>query len=316
MSKGVNFTQKSADRISDVVREVEGRPFPETVSDRRRAGGLGRSTLWEVTAVQTGPGTVTIKRVSNIDFDLNDPSEKEDILYDPDNAPSVGDRGLLIRLGEGPLFFFRRPVGINRRFIDAIAYVKQSAPDINFGYPTVAKCRAETDGVGASDTWYAIFHFTSPPPLLADAVPSGITGLENVHFPQGDGSFWRSTNPSASNRFAMAPFAIRQSFDPSTITYNSYLALTKQGMQQMRALDDPAPSGTINFIGNIMSTSLENTHTGPDFIDRLFKDSPSYGIALQTIIAPTGLNSYAEANFKLRNVEDRWYNGWVEWPGT
>ncbi len=111
--QGVNFTRPAARRISDVVREVEGQPRPEPVLQRHRAGGLGRSTLWEVTAVNPSedPPNCTIRRVENQDGDLITASQKEDILYDLDDPPKVGDRGLLVRFGEGKLVFFKGALG-------------------------------------------------------------------------------------------------------------------------------------------------------------------------------------------------------------
>jgi len=107
MSPGVNFDRATADRIERAVLAVERSPLISSGAQRHRAGGLGRLSLWEVTEVQTTPKTVTLQRVDNSDMDLITIRDREDIAYDPDAAPSVGDRGLVIRLGDGVLFFFR-----------------------------------------------------------------------------------------------------------------------------------------------------------------------------------------------------------------
>ena len=107
----VNFTPDAARRISETVHKVESMGHPGKNLQRRRAGGLGRMTLWEVVSVQTGPETCTIRRVQNAAGDLNTESEKTGILYDTDNEPDTGDRGLLVRLGLGVLFFFAGGAG-------------------------------------------------------------------------------------------------------------------------------------------------------------------------------------------------------------
>ena len=110
--ESVNFTPEAAERISEAVQKVEQMPHPGKNLQRRRAGGLGRSELWEVTAVNDIAETCTIKRVENQAGDLIDISQKIDILYDTDQVPQVGARGLLIRLGNGNLMFFEGGGGV------------------------------------------------------------------------------------------------------------------------------------------------------------------------------------------------------------
>lgn len=223
--QGVNFTPDAARRISNVVREVEGQSRPEPVLQRHRAGGLGRSTLWEVTAVQTGPGTVTIKRVSNIGFDLNDLSEKEDILYDPDNEPSEGDRGLLIRLGEGDLFFFKREAGqiVLRYQVSDWAQIHQTAPDVNDNQPALVIV-AKNDLT--PDEWRGLFKWDGAPIDLS--AYSGITfrdALTFTPFPFFPKVFFGSAGPGTFF-VAYAISTITADFDPTTVTWNTAPATT------------------------------------------------------------------------------------------
>ncbi len=222
---GVMFDRESAKRIADGTRKIERIPGGEQDLQRRRAGGLGRSTLWEVTAVQTGPGTVTIKRVSNIAFDLNDPSEKIDILYDPDNEPAVGDRGLLIRLGNGNLFFFKRDIGVEILQTIEYAYVNEDVPGSNFGYPTQAKARQYFPDIN-NDRW-AIMKFSSP----------AVGSYKEIIFAEvlsvGSRIFISSDNQdfNTGEHADLHIFTIDQDFDASTITWTTAqsLSLTSLG---------------------------------------------------------------------------------------
>ena len=70
-------------------------PVPETHS---RLPGIV-----EVTAVDTGAGTCTVKRRFDND-NLIDATERSGVVYD--DQPSIGDIGIIGRYGDGHLFFF------------------------------------------------------------------------------------------------------------------------------------------------------------------------------------------------------------------
>jgi len=134
MAPGVNFTRSSARRISEAVKKIEAIPTG-TNTQRQRSGGLGRMSLWEVTAIQTGAGTVTIKRVKNqLPGDLIDQSIKINVVRDNLKPASVGDRGLLIRQGNGSLFFFNCDVPSFVTVINEAALVKSDFPDTTFNF--------------------------------------------------------------------------------------------------------------------------------------------------------------------------------------
>lgn len=212
---GLTFDRQSVERIGNVVRKVERMPGGEQDLVRRRAGGLGRAGLWEVTAVQTGPETVTIKRVDNIDFDLNDPSEKEDILYDPDKTPSVGDTGLLIRLGGGALLFFSRDIvarAVELFTVSAVAGVSPDNPDTHY-----AAAIASKDSIG-SDEFYAVMKLTPFAPLVGDvrnfSIFTGIfteltiqTSIPSVGF-------------ASVAKVSLDMGGLKEDFDIDTVTWN------------------------------------------------------------------------------------------------
>lgn len=220
---GITFGRSSAKRIVDVVRKVERIPGGEQSLQRQRAGGLGRSTLWAVTAVQTGPGTVTIKRVSNISFALNGPSKKENVLYDPALEPSVGDRGLLIRLGEGDLFFFSKEAGPTVVYLTDYRFIKQSAPDTNFGADG-RDCEIVLDGA-TPDEFRGIMKFerriTANDPIFDSVVLRRVRRV-NATVEDGGGSA-----PVADITFKLDVYKITQNFTPSLITWNTYAVLSR-----------------------------------------------------------------------------------------
>ena len=106
MSEGVQFTEDAATRIVRVVRHVEQTGAVLSRPPRRPGRTpLRRPPLWEVTAVDTGAGTCTVRSWEDSGGTLNALSEKTDVVYDPNNEPSTEDVGLLARLGSGDLFF-------------------------------------------------------------------------------------------------------------------------------------------------------------------------------------------------------------------
>lgn len=230
MAKGVNFTPAAARRISNVVREVENRPYPEKSLQRRRAGGLGRSTLWEVTAIQTGPKTVTIRRVENQDGDLIAPSEKINILYDPDNVPAVEDRGLLIRLGNGSLFFFRREADVSQ--IHRVTWagwsqVREATPDGTFEVNQAATTSFYQAGVAQKRI--VVVEFDEPTGL---SVPNGGKVWLQVGMPHWGISANDITAGAKSVESECNVWFIKEAFDYTTITYNIYTGLAKIQVSQ------------------------------------------------------------------------------------
>lgn len=210
MVMGVNFTRESGERISDAVKKVEAMPDP-TNTQRRRAGGLGRMTLWEVTAVQETPKTVTVKRVLNQDGILIDASLKSGVLYDPDTKPSIGERGLIIRLGEGSLFFFRREAA-RRIFITEHSHTLASSPDATFGFPTIARSQ-KIEGSGQVSAGF--FKFANVIPEVGDAlyyfVSLGIIDLVA----------WTSVKGAKIENGSVTFRAIQEDFDASQVTWNN-----------------------------------------------------------------------------------------------
>jgi len=60
--------------------------------------------VYEVTAVDTGAGTCTVKACYNHTGTLVSTTEQAGIYYDSDNEPSVGDVGLVMRTANNALF--------------------------------------------------------------------------------------------------------------------------------------------------------------------------------------------------------------------
>lgn len=269
---GVNFTRESADRIADTVRRSERQASPDNKLQRRRAGGLGRSTLWEVTAVQTGPGTVTIKRVSNIAFDLNDLSEKTDILYDPDNEPSVGDRGLLIRLGQGTLFFFRR-VGASSAvtYLSESALVKSDAPNTNFNHNVTPLTLYEDHNGVKHDI---VYEFATP---ITAAEFLNTRSLFKIGHITGIGTPYSGTPGSQSVTILIDVYTIKEAFDASAITWNSLAGLSTK---KITGSNFNSSSFGVSFLGS--ATLLRPTQFGDVATPGLTSDAwPMYGIYLE-----------------------------------
>ncbi len=315
MGQGVNFTRDGARRISNVVREVENQSRPKNVLDRRRAGGLSRLTLWEVTAVQTGPETVTIKRVDNTDFDLNDPSEKTDILYDPNDAPSVGDRGLLIRLGSGSLYFFRR-LGINRIYIDKISTVIPASPDSSYldtGTAIIINPTNVTIQIG-------IFKFTSPLPYIA-----AITDSEDVFLSLKQTTlFGRPLSTTVSvgkvQELNLVPKLIVQDFDITNLTYNIYLTLDAISPTPFAIWNlghgggfDPARIKHRVFTVAGAITSIDQ----PSFMRSFFLQDPKrvYGFAIEFAWVQGGAYENGDFNWNISRVatEHAQSFSYIEW---
>ncbi len=322
MSKGVTFTRKSADRISNVVREVENRPYPINETQRHRGGGLGRSTLWEITEIQNDPEqpdplTCTIRRVTNTDWDLNEPSEKTAILYDPDNEPAVGDRGLLIRLGSGSLFFFKREVALNRVYVNEYCYVERNNPDTNYGYPTLARQNGNKSLLYVSQR-DAVFKFSKQLPSIGD--------LENATVNLGtndDGIIWTDwfTSSHKTILFKWELHAIREDFDASAITWNILQGLSTSNLgyvSEFRCYVDVSSDSQAN--GNYSWAGDGNGFVlgGNDLRNMLDPDAgdSAYGFYLrgdffgdEVLNVAVGLDTVRE---ELEAGTGK-YSSWIEW---
>lgn len=317
---GVTFSRKSGQRISAAVRKIEQMPLGQQNLQRRRAGGLGRSTLWEVTAVQTGPGTVTINRVSNIAFDLNDPSEKVDILFDPANEPAVGDRGLLIRLGEGNLFFFRPAVGVNRIFIDKISTVIPALPDTTFLDTGTAIIITPV-----ANTQIGIFKFASALPTISGVGSSAIIddAILSLKKTALYGNTSRTISASKKQFLNIVPKIIQQDFDITNLTYNIYTGLdvfapTPFVLQELREVKPVDSRITLLGLNNLATISTRESSPGPDDFMRAFFNRPgkqAYGFAIE-LAWQTGAE-FEGGNFNwnmnLIATEHGGFMSYIEW---
>ena len=223
---GVTFTQKSADRIAKVVKQVEGTPVGEATQQRRRAGGYRMSSLFEVTAVQAGDETVTLKRVQDTDDNLNERSETLEVAYDPDNEPEVGDRGLIIRLGDGTRFFFKRGASLARRYATEAAEIDVQNPDASpVDYPT--GLRLDTDISDNTVKWVTAWKFASPLPGTISSAQEILMKFSHLAWGITDNMRFQSGSSTVRVQLQITP--IRETFDLSTLTYNQLVALTGFG---------------------------------------------------------------------------------------
>lgn len=310
---GFLLSRKSLRRTGDAVRKIERLPGGEQDLQRRRAGGLGRAGLWQVTAVQTGPGTVTIKRVNNIALDLNDPSEKEDILYDPVDVPAVDDRGLLIRLGEGPLFFFKR-AAINRTYIDKISEVSTVLPDTSFP-DTGTAIVIDSSNVNFQ---IGVFKFTSALPSIATLADSEDTLLSL----KKTGLFGKLTGATVSagkkQQLNLVPRLILQDFDITNLTYNIYTTLdtaspTPFAIWELAAGLNPA---LINHQVFRVAGAITSGDQAP-FMRSFFTQSPKqvYGFAIELAWVQGGSFENGNFNWNLSRfaTEHGKYLSYIEW---
>ncbi len=325
MSPGVNFTRKAAERISNVVKEVENRPFPTNQTQRRRGGGLGRSTLWEVTEVfpAADPPTCTIKRVSNIDFDLNDPSEKTDILYDPNIPVSEGDTGILIRLGEGDLFFFSR----RGRFIEYIPFinlVNAGLPDTSYppvGAAIIGDPNTYSGGRTGNMDQIGVCKFQSP--LIYDQpleYPNG-RKLKDINMLFG----WSALgNQNAqivlpqlvTSRVYMQAYYIHEDYDENDLTYNDYMALdvtTAQTVQLFVAVNRAAGDSDFGAAAypSVVFASTDST-AAATFLTGLFTgEKPVYGFGIEFVY--TGTDFYWYWQIRQELTENNAPATYLEW---
>lgn len=307
MPERVTFTRKSADRIAKVVKRVENMPSAEPIQQRRRAGGYRMESLWEVTAVDTGDEVVTLKRVQDTDDNLNDPSETEDVAYDLDDVPAVGNRGLIIRLGDGTRFFFRRGIGLNRTHIDEHAWIDEANPTTNNGYPTQAHIRAEHDN---SDQRIGIFKFASVLPK---------TGGETVFVNLGNVTPFDcnigGVFPSSLATFRLDLHAIKEDFDASAITWNDFAGLSKTTISDIVEVFQWNTSMVIQITMRTVkgwTSPLVIKHGALGGV--LFDDPQCYGIALEGKWDGAGMVSgrFGGVIIRTASVGGK-YLSWVEW---
>ena len=139
----VTFERESAERIARVVREVESQR-PGTGRPRRRQmkGPSKYGWLFQITAVDEGAGTCTVERYKD-SGNLTTP-ELTEVNYDAENVPSVDDLGIVLRQGDGGMFFF--PGGGGGQPVMIQPYRSNMSAD-NTGYT----CRSiKADGTAGS----------------------------------------------------------------------------------------------------------------------------------------------------------------------
>lgn len=252
MAPGMTFDRQSVKRIARAVRQSESTQVPPETLSRRRAGGLGRASLWEVTAVNTGAETCTLERVENQDFDLIARSEREDVLYDPDNEPSVGDRGLVVRLGEGSLFFFRRAAAAGKINITDWGYIDEDNPATNYYQAGLLTWQYNPNVVSGRDK-RMILKLGSTASTIADILLS--LGVMATPPPGGGGQgvvlrYGHTTGSFAAFDVRIETYAITQDFDPTTVTWNTAAGLSKTMIDTQRFVFPSlyTPSGSLQVI--------------------------------------------------------------------
>lgn len=97
--EGSAVKREAMDALIRRVAALEGREWPDSQAETWQH-------VWEVTGVDNGTCTVRCRYDND---NLIETAELTGVVYDADNAPAVGDIGLLVRLGSGALFFFSKP---------------------------------------------------------------------------------------------------------------------------------------------------------------------------------------------------------------
>jgi len=143
------------------------------------AGRRPRPRLWQVTAVDTTAGTCTVQGVRwDGDSLVTDSTrEKQEVLYDPNNPPSTGDRGHLKGLSGGDLFFFKK------RMISAWRSPSESKDIEETGGAAGVHCRQAYDGNAWSTTEDTLALFK-----MEDSLP--IRAQERITCRVGPNSNW------------------------------------------------------------------------------------------------------------------------------
>lgn len=311
MSPGVNFTRKSADRIASTVHTVE-RSAPVGIStQRKRGGGLGRSSLWEVTAVQTTPKTVTLQRVDNPDMDLVTVRDREDIYYDPDAEPVVGDRGLVIRLGDGSLFFFRHRGGNAQRIsVSEYSKVDDSVPDTTVDYKDIAAGEVATGSmvtgtVGGAEQRVVL----KWPKKLSGITTADVTlciGKSTLLVFTGFGS---GDTPVGITEISLVMTHILEDFTASTLTWNNLSGLS-MGASGILAVTRPR-SLYISGAGNTGARSFDGI-VGASGILQLPDLNDSYGLELK-LVANTIPSQFTTYQMETTSMQIQTSTAFISW---
>ena len=318
--QGVQFTKPAADRIANTVRSVEGRPFPPGGLQRRRSGGGSRPTLWEIVSIQTGTETCTIRRVENQAGDLVAASEKTDILYDTENPPNTGDRGLLIRLAEGSLFFFSPGRALNRINMVSACYVDNLNPDTGgLGYSKFPILYRKKISSSVTEQWQGVFKFDRRCPPEPTPGDKQIT----LHFPitlSGLESYWPTGGDEAE--IIVRIYGIMDDFDPATLTWNQLQALntwfitTAPFMEYMSQPYGPRTSYAIwtpRAWGPRMGWYVGESSMAGGL--QLLFEKEVYGVYAEIqLLGTERIDSWTRMRMELIDYEDvTAWNGFLEW---
>lgn len=131
-----------------------------------RQSAYGR--LYEVTAV--GGGTCTVQR-PKAGGGLDADSELTDVAYDADSAPAVGDRGEVLRLAEGNLYFHPGG-GTGTPGLPVMIKAKANMAADNVAYGCVYLSAAGAEGAGLTAR--------RPPGQLIRAYEVGYLGQDSA----------------------------------------------------------------------------------------------------------------------------------------
>jgi hypothetical protein len=114
--QGCVFSPSGAQRIVAAVRAVEAQPLQGGSGQPGASRYTSPAGLWQVTAVNEGAGTCTVKRV-NADNTLVAASE-QDVGIDADYPPAADDRGTLLTVADFGLRFSASGGGAAGTFVD------------------------------------------------------------------------------------------------------------------------------------------------------------------------------------------------------
>ena len=113
----------------------------------------------EVTAVDTGAGTCTVKRRFDND-QLIDATERSGIVYDTE--PSVGDIGIIGKLGSGAPFFFERAAAATQLQLFAGAGTLRISDSTVYSRTTCGMQRRWTSTTTSTELYRGILKFNNP----------------------------------------------------------------------------------------------------------------------------------------------------------
>mgnify|MGYP001241586500 CR=1 FL=1 len=298
-----NFTDESATRIAETVRAVENAIKGEEKTQRRRAGGLGRPTLWETTSASTGGDTpqVWVKRVEKFDSGgsvLIDVGGPKLVYHDPSVSVEEGDRGLVIRQGDGALFFYKYGVAPTVVRITDHCYIDESSPNSTFGFPLTATAYLGwTYSPLVTAENIAVFKLER---RITEGPPNGL--FTRVVLGRVIDSWIQSqgTSSGSSTIVSWDLYKITDDFDPSTITWNSYAGLAKslvfsvQGMSVRSFGSGEVIARPLSFGGPFKELSLPGY---PTLYQLDLEDA--YGLAFRFgNLGYQGYTGYAQLSFR------------------